>query len=132
MTSGNGIKNVGVMYNNFNVNIKSGEADVTDEYKITYVNGTLKVIPRPITLTAESATASYTGSELTCERIKELEPGALASGDYIGHYKVVGSQTELGKSDNVIKEIIIRNLEGEDVTSNYSIILEKGQLKVTR
>ena len=41
-------------------------------------------------------------------------------------------KNHFGKSDNVIKEIIIRNLEGEDVTSNYSIILEKGQLKVTR
>ena len=42
-----------------------------------------------------------------------------------------GSQTRVGKSENIITSIVIRNKDGEDVTGSYAIETVAGTLKVT-
>ncbi|MBR3685850.1 MAG: hypothetical protein IKL66_00005 [Clostridia bacterium] len=125
------IKNVGSVQNSFNINVfnEYGE-DVTDMYKIVRQCGRLEVTPVSITVTAGSATASYTGEPLICNDIF-VTSGALVEGEYIFDYVVEGSQTDRGRSDNIVKSIVIYNSNGEDVTGNYSIVFQKGTLKVT-
>jgi hypothetical protein len=43
---------------------------------------------------------------------------------------VEGSQTRVGRSENLITDVVIRNAEGEDVTRNYAIETVAGYLKV--
>ena len=61
----------------------------------------------------------------------ELEGGvALGEGDKIT-VRVSGSQTDVGRSENAIAEAVVVNAEGEDVTANYIIRYENGELQVT-
>ena len=57
------------------------------------------------------------------------EINALADGQKIT-VRTVGSQTEIGRSDNVIAEIVIYDENGNDVTGNYTVILKNGILNV--
>ena len=105
-------------------------SDVTDIYKIVTQCGKLELTPKSITVAAGSATASYTGEPLVCNDIF-IASGELLEGHYIFDYVVEGSQTDRGRSDNIVKSITIVDSNGEDVTSNYSIVFQKGTLKVT-
>ena len=116
--------------NRFSVEIKDANGnDVGALYKINIVNGELDVKPKAITIVAGSATKPYDGTPLTAENYT-LE-GTLVSGDRIASYVIEGSQKNIGKSDNIIYDVIIRNSAGEDVTKNYNINMQKGTLKVT-
>ena len=128
-----------------------GEVDEKGE-PIAYVAlskgyGVLEIKPRPITLTAGSATVSkseLSGGELTAHWIVEINhpdaenyppvPDLLARGDYIDVdvLRFNGSKSVRGKADNeiVLDSIIIRNAVGEDVTKNYVITTVKGLLRV--
>ena len=47
--------------------------------------------------------------------------------------KTEGSQTEVGSSDNVIKEYVIKDAAGNDVTESFeNVQLETGTLEVTK
>ena len=104
--------------------------------KVTFVvtDGSLTIDPRTVTLTSESATKEYDGTPLTCPEYDittELEGGvALGEGDKIT-VRVSGSQTDVGRSENAIAEAVVVNAEGEDVTANYIIRYENGELQVT-
>lgn len=92
--------------------------------------GTLSVTPASLTVKAADAQKVYDGKPLTAPDIAIIE-GALAEGDYIRSFKVEGTQTRVGRSDNVITDIVIRNAKGEDVTQSYNIVTVSGTLKVT-
>lgn len=107
--------------------------DVTAEYeKIDVIEGKLTVNKLAITITASSDKKEYDGKELTCKKAK------ITSGELVKNHKVEkatfkGSQTEVGKSDNVIVDGSVKIIDADkkDVTKNYSITLEKGTLEVT-
>jgi len=122
--------NVGTHLNTFNVNIcnENGD-DVTDQYWAIKTYGEITISPLEITVKAGDAEKVYDGTPLTCEEIS-IEVGELAEGHTIKFYTVVGSQTSAGRSENVITYILICDAEGKNVTSNYSIKLISGQLKV--
>ena len=101
---------------------------VTDNYKITYVNGTLKVTPRPLTITADGATKEYDGTALTKDTYTHT---ALIAGDSIRSVKITGSQTLVGSSDNVPSEAVIMNDTNENVTASYAITYKNDTLRVT-
>ena len=125
------IKNVGSTQNSFNVKIfNENNEDVTDMYMIVKQWGSLEIEPRSITVTAGSATASYTGEPLVCNDIF-VTSGILVEEEYIFDYVVEGSQTDRGRSDNIVKSITIYDANGNDVTQNYAIVFEKGTLRVT-
>lgn len=88
-----------------------------ENYNITTNQGTLKVNPRPLTLTTDSAAADYTGAALT-------EGGYSVEGLLEGHeatVNVTGSQTVPGTSDNTADIVIIKDADDKDVTTNYTV-----------
>ena len=105
--------------------------DVTYMYKINGIYGILKVLPREITITAASAEVSYGSvAQIDGYTITSAYESALADGQ-TETVTVEGSQTQIGYSANVIKKVVIKDSEGNDVTSQYKIILVDGVLKVT-
>ena len=108
--------------------VNAAGEDVTGNYGITYVNGTLTVTPKALTITAASGTKEYDGTALTNG---EYTSTALAEGDSIESVVVTGSQTTVGSSDNVSSGAVIRNAAGEDVTACYTITYPTGTLTVT-
>ena len=103
--------------------------DRTDYYKINYKNGKIVINAREITVTAGSDSKHYDGSALTYNYI-DCNYSELADGDYIYSYTISGSQTNVGKSSNVVKEVVIFNGAGDDVTGNYIIKTVEGTLTV--
>ena len=104
--------------------------DRTHYFIIHKQYGTLTVTPAPLTLKADDAEKVYDGTPLTADGISVIE-GALAPMDSIYSYTLEGSQTRVGRSENVITDIVIRNHYGEDVTACYAIETVAGSLKVT-
>ena len=103
-------------------------ANVTANYDITYVNGTLEVTPRAIQVNAASGTKTYDGTAL----VKNSAAAAtLASGDVLASVTVTGSQTDVGSSKNTASAAVIKNGDGVDVTSCYTITYTEGDLEVT-
>ena len=111
--------------------------DVTDCYQISYIPGTLKVMKKPITITADSAEMVYDGTALTTDGYTST---GLADGDVFDGMTVTGSQTLVGESDNIPSEAeIVRptddgTIDGAivDVNDNYDITYANGTLKVTQ
>lgn len=124
----------GSSLNAFDIVITDAQGnDVTYMYKINAVYGTLRVLPREITITAGSAEAVYTdgSTALTCTdyAITSDYETALAAGD-VAEVAVTGSQTYVGYSSNVVGEVKITDAEGNDVTGNYIIVKKDGTLRV--
>lgn len=124
----------GSSLNAFNIIITDAEGnDVTYMYKINAVYGTLRVLPREITVTADSAEAVYTdgSTALTCSdyTITSDYETALAAGD-VAEVTITGSQTNVGYSSNVVGEVKITDADGNDVTSDYVIVKRDGTLRV--
>ncbi|MBQ6342201.1 MAG: DUF11 domain-containing protein [Anaerolineaceae bacterium] len=109
--------------------------DVTDNYEIIYEESDLVVTPKPITITADSAEKIYDGTPLTADgytsSAAEETGDGLENGDMIESVKVTGSQTNVGKSDNVPSDAKIVDKDGRDVTANYAITYDNGELTVT-
>ena len=102
--------------------------DVTANYAITYANGTLEVTAATVTITAASDSKVYDGTALTKNSYTNTN---LATGDAIESVTITGSQTAVGKSDNVPSAAVIKNADGDDVTANYAITYANGTLEVT-
>jgi hypothetical protein len=109
---------------------QNGDVDVTEFYYIRKIYARYTISPREITLKAADARKVYDGTPLTANEI-EIAGGSLAEGDYIAEYTVDGSITRVGRADNVITGVVIRNADGEDVTHNYAIETLVGTLRVT-
>ena len=89
--------------------------DVTASYEITYVNGTLEVTKKAVTITAGSDTKVYDGTALKKDSYTNTD---LAEGDSIEKVTVTGSQTVVGSSDNVPSDAkIFRNISATDTTT---------------
>lgn len=111
---------------------ENGES-VTGLYDYLNDFGSINVISNIIVIRAKSASKIYDGSPLIMNEI-EVISGILAEGDEITDFEVVGEQITPGTSENVVElsSIVISNANGEDVTSNYQIVVEDGTLTVTR
>ena len=106
------------------------EENRTDYFIIEKQYGSLTVTPASLTVKAADAEKVYDGTPLTSGQIA-IMAGGLMPGDTIDSYVVEGSRTNVGRSENVITSLVIRNSAGEDVTRNYSIETVAGTLKVT-
>ena len=111
------------------VKVMRGTENVTGNYEITKVAGTLSITPATIIITADSASKEYDGTALTKDSVSAE---GLATGDKIESITVTGSQTVAWKSDNTPSEAKIVNADGEDVTKCYEITYAKGTLEVTK
>ena len=114
------------------VSVKAVKTGYTD---LTCGDVAIAVTPRPITLTADSASKVYDGEALTKDSFTFTRPSAeapnagLVPGQDITA-AVTGSQTETGTSRNVVSGAEIK--AGDvDVTGNYDIHYVDGILSVT-
>lgn len=122
---------VGRNLNKFEVLLlnQTGE-DVTSHYKLVRKYGELTVEPAQIVLKAGDASKVYDGEALTCGDIEWIS-GALVSGHAIQIVEISGSQKLVGRSENVITHVAIRDENGKNVTENYAVVLLSGTLTVT-
>ncbi len=113
--------------------LDEAENDVTANYTLTNLYGTLTVVPMPVTLsTGDDGQKEYDGVPLTgsveeCSIISEKKP-------IEGHtwsVKLSGSQTIVGKSPNTVAEVIVKDSNGKDVTYNYVFTYDESILEVT-
>ena len=100
--------------------------DVTSNYNITYENGKLKVIQKPLTITAGSDTIIYNGYWLTNNTYTHSD---LVEGDSLWSVTITG-RALYGESDNVPSDAVIKNANEEDVTASYDIGYVNGHLKI--
>ena len=102
--------------------------DVTSNYAITYIKGTLEVTKKAVTIKADSASKTYDGQPLVKNSFTNTE---LGSGDTVTA-TVTGSQTVFGSSDNTVSNAVIKNAGNVDVTDSYDITYAKGTLTVAQ
>ena len=101
--------------------------------------GTVTITPRPLTITAGSASKRHDGQPLT-DASYTITGGSLAEEQELTSVTVTGSQTDVGSSANVpsaavIKTIVPETAEAQtprEVTANYAITYLNGTLTVTR
>ncbi|MBR5273271.1 MAG: VWA domain-containing protein [Clostridia bacterium] len=111
--------------------ITRGGVDATDNYNITYVDGTLTVTKntQTITITADSDSKEYDGTPLTNDGYT-FTSGILAEGDILT-VTVMGSQTYVGTSANkVVSYKVMR--DGVDITDYYTFEAVDGTLTVEK
>ncbi|MBO5701003.1 MAG: transglutaminase domain-containing protein [Clostridia bacterium] len=112
--------------------IKDGERDVTKNYSVTTIEGTIIIYPRPITILTGSAEKDYDGKPLTSSKFSV--PSHSQYQLVVGHkitIKNTGSQTQIGESSNTCDESKTKiTAQNKDVTKNYIIQYELGTLKV--
>ena len=105
----------------------SGEED-QGKYHISYETGEFSVSEKPLTITANSKTKTYDATPLYDEG---FETSGLAFKDKIDTISVTGSRTDVGEANNVVKDAVITDAIGEDVTFCYDISYVNGLLTVT-
>ena len=135
--------------------------DVTEKLKIRYVNGTIKINPRPVTVISESDQKKYDGTPLTnaayavldggYDTLKEVtdagetpsyttEPKAVVADEPITAV-ITGTQTLVGSCPNTILSVNVQNPKNYEihqidgtltVTSDNPFIPEKTTLTVQR
>ena len=112
--------------------VKHGEADVTDNYSISVVEGKLKINPRKITLTAPSKEWTYDGTDHT-DSMLSVTSGSLLEGDYIsgGATGSVKNVTDTAKDNNPVSDEIKIKHGSDDMTENYDIAKVAGTLTIT-
>ena len=113
------------------VKVMHGTTEVTENYDITEVNGTLTVTARPLEITAASASKPYDGSPLINTGYSRTS-GSLAAGQTLDSVTVTGSQLYPGSSANTASGAVIKDTGGTDVTGNYDITYAAGTLTVTK
>ncbi len=107
-----------------NDNTKAKNYEITKEYG----DLTVTAVSTQIVITANSKTEVYSGQAVTDSNYTYT--GKLAEGDKL-EVEVVGSQTDKGSSDNVVKSYKVTR-DGVDVTHNYTFgVSQKGTLTVT-
>lgn len=110
--------------------VMRGNQDVTANYTIETVDGTLEVTKRGLVITADSAAKIYDGTALTDNGWQDTAPAGLASGDTVSSVVVTGTQTNVGHSANIASGAVIMR-SGVDVTANYDITYINGTLTVS-
>ena len=122
---------VGTHLNTFNAKILDEQNnDISDRYWIQKEYGKVTIEPRSLTIKATDAQKVYDGTPLTSQEYI-IVSGELAEGHTIALITMSGSQTEMGRSENLISYVKILDEQQREVTSNYYLIYQPGTLKVT-
>ena len=123
--------NAGVKYNSYSLTVvNEANEDVSYYYEMKRSYGKLTINPREISIKANDDQKVYDGTALSCNKYTFSE-GTLLSGHKIDDFTITGSQTEVGRCDNILTAITIVDASGKDVTANYAINLLPGPLRVT-
>ena len=131
--------NTGTNATSYTITI-TGRNNYTGEKKITWI-----INKRPVTITADSASKTYDGTELTKNSVTASAQDntkniGMISSHHVHTWIVSGSQTTAGSSYNTVTAATIYNGASSthggsgdttNVTNNYDITFAKGTLKVT-
>ncbi|MBR3277405.1 MAG: hypothetical protein IKG01_00660, partial [Lachnospiraceae bacterium] len=99
--------------------------DVTDQFDIHPVQGTLNIAKRRVTLTSASDSREYNGRALTNHEVA-IDGDGFAEGEGAA-YQVTGSQRTVGSSENIFKYTLNEGTKA----GNYEIVTSFGTLTVT-
>lgn len=124
ITANCSITNAGTIENSvYGAVITNNGVDVTDNYVVTYVPGTLTVEPAPLSISACDCTAVYNGHPQYAEDFTVI--GQLAEGDSL-IVETSGTATYVsdGKVDSVPYFAAVYNADMQDVSSSYAIDLD--------
>ena len=99
--------------------------DVTDQFAVSLVPGSLSISKRAVRLVSASATKEYDGEALTAKEVS-VEGDGFAEGEGAS-YSVTGRQKLVGSSANTFTY----TLRSGTKTGNYDITTAEGQLTVT-
>ena len=102
--------------------------DVSANYNLKTVDGTLEVTPRKITLTSASAWKYYDGIPLTAKTV-EVTSGSFVTGEG-AIYNVTGSQTNADPEPG--KNIFTYKMDEHTVAANYDVTVKYGTLRVLK
>ena len=121
------ITDIGSTGNTFDAAVINADGrDVTRNYEITSVRGTLTVTKRILTIVTASAKKQYDGTSLV-NRNYTITQGSLLAGHVIS-LSSVSSRTDAGIADNLF-EISVMDV-GADASEYYEIRQETGVLEV--
>ena len=106
---------------------KTVNVRVSSDDCLEYVTGTekLTITKRAVTMTSKSASKAYDGTALTKHEVTETGDGFVKGEG--ATYKVTGSQTLVGSSDNEFTYELNKGTNAD----NYTITTKSGQLTVT-
>lgn len=113
--------------NTFKATVSDGVRDVSHNYNLEYLFGTLYVHGEKLEILTHSASKAYDGDALTCNKWT-LTSGTLHDGHTL-EVTVLGSQTAVGTSDNVAS-CKVKDSNGADVTNMYEPVFTYGELTV--
>lgn len=127
-----GVDEDGKGNNKFTCKVIDGSGnDVTDNYDIFCVFGNLKVTPRPILITAKSASKAYDGKPLVCNEYTIEPADALVSG-HEAVVTIIGSnEGAAGSYVNKVFSVEIKSGD-KDVTYNYDVKTRDGSLVIEK
>ena len=104
--------------------------DVTANYRITQKIGKLTVQKREVLVKTESDTHVYDDTPFSCTRYKIADGYSLVGSDRL-EIVLAQSVVDAGEVENKIL-FDVRNADGDDVTYNYSIVVDPGTLTVQK
>lgn len=105
-------------------------SDVTRNYDIDTVNGKLIVYTEQTIVVSSDDDSKYYDGEALTNANWYLDSGILNDGDKLS-VEVTGTRTNVGTSENSLS-VRILNADGKDVTKNYKIITNPGNLTVIK
>lgn len=108
---------------------KASGKNVSYNYEFNLFEGDLLVSARNITIRSQSAAKDYDGTPLVGPDWEIASSQGLAGG-HVAKVTVNGTRTEAGRSPNTIADAIVRDASGKDVSFNYEIRLQEGELVV--
>ncbi len=131
LLSGSSLTDAGTIENELSFRISDGGGrDVTGNYELTFPDcGKLTVIPRPVVVRTGGAEKIYDGTALKCSEYEVVSPASPLAGHTLA-VTISGAQTTAGASGNVVSATRIIASDGADVTKNYMVSYEYGELKV--
>ena len=112
--------------------VKDAEGiDVTAQFTVHTVPGTLTITPRVVTMTSATAEKAYDGTPITNDTVTASAYSAESGTGFVSgegaSYDVTGSQTLVGTSDNTFTYTLNENT----LAANYVLLTKFGKLTVT-
>ena len=104
--------------------------DVTGEYHLVLRDGVIEVRKPTLIVTAATSKKVFDGNPLQSTAFTISFKNTELGKTYKVTATVSGQQTEVGQSSNTIGEVVITDILGRDVTSNFDVQKNHGTLKV--
>ena len=112
--------------------IKSGSTDVTSNYNISYVNGTLTINKCTITYTADNQSWPYDGTTHSASNTATKTGGTLPTG-HTATFSCTGSVgAAVGTATKTLSSVTIKNSGGTDVSGSFTITKNNGTLTISK